>query len=555
MAIDLDKAHIAPLTSQGLQIPTGTLGSVFTFPPKDRTIPIKPDYSLPDFLEHDIFIIDLQNPRRSTNTPTGRTAALDSSGCWANLNTGRVDTRSIALLAYQSDLNRLLSLGAIFIIFSVGEPLNKIIYGDLDEINHAQGAEFDWCFHSALKSLDFHPSEGITISHGSDPIGAYLDGRYRAVIHGTIPDFCDILAVNRFSEPVSLKWQSPAHGGAIYFLPEVSDKAALLTFLIKEYLPERHPLLFPEYEGRNWLSRPEYEPPQITELQLQIQGISTKAAVDISRIQLSIESLRDEHRHLGDLLTQSGDALVEAVLKTLLALGFPRIVKPDDEIDGTQQDRREDLRFEHNDMITLVEIKGIGGTPKEAASLQVFKYIAPRMKQLKKLNVRGLAIINHQRQVPALERVTDPFQADVLTNAETHDIGLLTTWDLFRLARTAETYGWTFQTIAPIFGAQGRISPIPPCFLRVGQITEIWPKVGALGIHLEAEIHKNSDLLFDCKEAIFQADIMSLEVNKTPRDAAFIGELAGIKLSASKHSPQISQLPKGTTVYCRRRST
>lgn len=60
----------------------------------------------------------------------------------------------------------------------------------------------------------------------------------------------------------------------------------------------------------------------------------------------------------------------------------------------------------------LVEIKGIRGKPKEANSLQVTKYLAPRMREWGRTDLHGLTIINHQRNLPGLEREHDHvFQA------------------------------------------------------------------------------------------------------------------------------------------------
>lgn len=50
----------------------------------------------------------------------------------------------------------------------------------------------------------------------------------------------------------------------------------------------------------------------------------------------------------------------------------------------------------------LVEVKGINGMPKEADSLQVAKYLTPRMREWGRTDIRGLAIVNHQRHLPAL---------------------------------------------------------------------------------------------------------------------------------------------------------
>lgn len=50
------------------------------------------------------------------------------------------------------------------------------------------------------------------------------------------------------------------------------------------------------------------------------------------------------------------------------------------------------------------------------------------MREWNRTNIHGLTIINHQRNLPALDREhTRIFQNDVLTNADEQDFTLLTT--------------------------------------------------------------------------------------------------------------------------------
>jgi hypothetical protein len=59
------------------------------------------------------------------------------------------------------------------------------------------------------------------------------------------------------------------------------------------------------------------------------------------------------------------------------------------------------------------------------------------MREWKRTDIRGLAIRNHQRNLPALERENRyTFSGDVIANAEEQDFGLLIAWDLFRLLRS-----------------------------------------------------------------------------------------------------------------------
>lgn len=71
---------------------------------------------------------------------------------------------------------------------------------------------------------------------------------------------------------------------------------------------------------------------------------------------------------------------------------------------GDTSPKREDLRIYDDSPILLVEIKGISGFPRDAAALQVAKYLAPRMREWQRTDIQGLSIINHQRNLPGLDR-------------------------------------------------------------------------------------------------------------------------------------------------------
>ena len=84
------------------------------------------------------------------------------------------------------------------------------------------------------------------------------------------------------------------------------------------------------------------------------------------------------------------------------------------------------------------------------------------MKEWHRTDVQGLAVINHQRNLRPLDREHKaPFREDVLTNAQEQGFGLLTTWDLFRLARSYLKLGWKHEHIQALFYQNGRIEPSP----------------------------------------------------------------------------------------------
>jgi hypothetical protein len=133
------------------------------------------------------------------------------------------------------------------------------------------------------------------------------------------------------------------------------------------------------------------------------------------------------------------------------------------------------------------------------------------MKEWKRTDVKGLSIINHQRHVPALERQF-PFRADLITNAEEHEFGLLTTWDLFRLVRGYLENNWKPEQVKPLFYKNGHIEPIPTHYELLGVIEHFWPnskavmeqvgtgELAGIETHLTADQAKEGTRVFRVRE-------------------------------------------------------
>jgi hypothetical protein len=238
------------------------------------------------------------------------------------------------------------------------------------------------------------------------------------------------------------------------------------------------------------VTRPEYELPEVVGLKSKIDEIRRQSREEVVRLEGEIESERASPGYLHDLLTKSGDDLVAAVTTGLTTLGFQDVQDVDTDADReSSTPLREDLQIHDRSPLLLVEVKGIGGLPAESDALQVAKYVAPRMKELGRFDIQGLFIVNHQRHLPALDRQnTAPSQEDVLTNAQQQSLGLLTTWDLFRLIRNAIRHSWTSDVLVPILYRTGRIDPVPEHFRFAGRVVAVWPKADALGVLLETDL-------------------------------------------------------------------
>jgi len=158
------------------------------------------------------------------------------------------------------------------------------------------------------------------------------------------------------------------------------------------------------------------------------------------------------------------------------------------------------------------------------------------MREWKHTDIQGLAIINHQRNLPALDRDNNlPFRKDILTNAEEHQFGLITTWDLYRLIRSYIKLGWKHEHIKSLFYQVGRISPVPNHYEYIGTIEHFWPKASVVGVNIEEhELSIGDTIAFEFPIEFEEQKIRSLQVDKATVEKSNVGDLAGIQTHLTK---------------------
>jgi hypothetical protein len=196
-------------------------------------------------------------------------------------------------------------------------------------------------------------------------------------------------------------------------------------------------------------------------------------------------------------------------------------------------------------MPILVETKGITGLPSEEDALQISKYLRPRMIEWDRTDIHGLSVINHQRNLPGLDREhARVFQPDVLTNAEEQDFTLVTTWDLYRLVRGIITHHWVRSNVEELFLTKGRMSPVPTHYTPIGTIAHVWKEASAVGVELTGGMPRIGDrIAYELSVDFAEEDVTSLEIDNSSVEKAPVGAPTGIKTNLT------SQLRKGTKIY------
>ena len=348
------------------------------------------------------------------------------------------------------------------------------------------------------------------------------------------------LVVNKYKQAVAMVLSpSSDRKGWVIVLPRMRDRADLSLFLLDDVFPNLSPSLFPSLANASWLTSPPYEDPDVLRMREEIQIVERDARQKQEAIEAGIAKQREHRGFLHTLLTGTGNELVVAVHRTLELLGFSRVVDVDAASDA---DLREDLQVEGLAGLLLIEVKGVNGTGSDDDALAVLKYVAPRMRELKRTDVHALTILNHQRAQPALERMPNPFRDVVVQTAQQNHCGLMTTWTLFRLARNFERLGWQHGHVAPLFTTEGVISPIPAHYRPIGKVEMRWRN--ALGVRLIERLERGERIATESGIDFFEQSADSLQLEGEPVEGGAVGELVGV---ATKWTPKMCS--DGATIF------
>lgn len=462
-----------------------------------------------------------------------------------------VDPRPIAMFLHRYGFDRIIARGGVIVCFA--NSRNVTILFDQYRRRSTNAVKYEsWGFSKLLSSelLVVEQASG----HDMDlyekvlkkPLGRLLQSHLRGASflcsfapQKRTPEKINFepLIKNKFGRPVGaiLTPTNSPKAGLILILPQLSDKATFLTHLLTDILPDFVPSLFPELVSGRWLTDPDYEIPQVLKLRNNIENIRQVAQGEIDQIEARINVERETWGYLHDLLNGTGDCLVDAVEKTFNLLGFERTTNVDNEIEAGRENirKREDLRIEKDGRPELVvEVRGISNLPSDEDCFGAEKHLLPRARERSDVEVKGLTIINHERNLPPLDRQNDKvFREEVITNTTERNIGLLTTWNLYRLARSYLKYGWKHEQIEHLFYHSGPIIPVPNHYSELGTIGRIFDRESGtiMGIEVQSdEITEGDIIAVELQNEFEEQTVISLEIRGESVPKAMAGDQVGV---------------------------
>lgn len=450
--LDLTKDCIDYLKSLELNVYEGTLGSVFNINwgrQNYGTKPVLTDIDIPDNLhEYHVFIHDMENLKvREYKSFEHYVGHIESDSkrhleCRYPVNT--IDLRPFGT---QRLLKRFQNIA--------GEKRIEIIF-----VGHENCVEY---YSNVVDGTDprdigeYSNIEGWNFAHGQEKCGnrvvlednlvskKLFEGRKNQV------NYCRVFSLptemdgdKRVTDQHFLSILSNESGECIsyiYFysedyikiaLPQVEDKAGLLKVLFENFIFKFFSDYFPDIEARNWIHDDAYMLPNERDIQQRIDNKRKEYEEKIRQLESEADGIREGNSSLKQLLTESGSVLVTAVKAFLEWLGYENVIDKDETLEESDL-KEEDLCFEYEGNHIFMEVKGINGTSTDAECSQIDKIVGRRMRELKSTDVRGIYVVNHQRNVEPLKRQMPPFNDTQIKDAIDQSRTLVYTTQLFAL--------------------------------------------------------------------------------------------------------------------------
>lgn len=224
-----------------------------------------------------------------------------------------------------------------------------------------------------------------------------------------------------------------------FVLPQIENKVVLLERLFTNCLYRNFSELFPLQTKNTWLTKKEYELPEIVQLCEEKEEARQIYENTIEQKDKSIAEIRKKYNFLYAMLTETGDSLVNNVKQYLEWLGFDNVQSMDEEV-KEGEDFQEDLQIHlANNELLIIEVKGLYGTSKDNECSQISKIELRRIHERKYSNVHSLYIVNNERGKETLKRQMPPFTETQIKDAEFAHRAMAYTYQLFNLYFEIET--------------------------------------------------------------------------------------------------------------------
>lgn len=539
LVLDLEDEASEQLLDAGWNVTRGTFGRPYKVGKSSGFSPVIVKFLAPNYTEQEIVIVDLATGEPADGPEGDKHVPKEELDWWAKCDSGIIDPRPRSMLFLQKFFNRTLENGGVFVLFADDKARQELTFARDGYRGLYDNRDLEADLYSFIKDLD---NLNVVSDHGTEMFPAHEDPVLGALVAEHIKDarfFCVlqprwnwakntfVLAKNKFDAAVGVAHYHQ-NGAAVIVLPQIARKSEFILRLVQECLPAIAPHLFPHIQKGLWTHRAEYELPRVMQLKAEQVAAEQRARAEVAELEKKLQAERTANGWLHDLITGTDTELVEAVRKALGVLGFSKVVDVDEERDKEGKSRREDLQIQDQSPTLIVDVKGVGGFPSDDEALQAEKHAAIRMRELKRTDIVGLSIVNHQRHLPPLDREnTLPFRQELIDAALERTLGLMTAWDLYRIVRNFKKLGWRSEDVKPVFYQTGRIEAVPQHYEFLGKIAKAWTdKFGVIIEQGELQLGDRVGVEFSIE--FEEVAVESIQVKDQKVEKAKLGDPEGI---------------------------
>lgn len=528
-------------------VQSGTLGGVIEVDRTERWFQLGLNGQLPSSTgDADLVIVDLMpRPGSSPSTPP---RGID--GWWMQGSSGMIDHRLVA--AQASGIRDVVSSGGLLVIFTDAPIGGDRTFARHDEYNGFQRISTNYPLrdvHQLADGLDqlwLLQRSGDIVRPTSDcdrELEALLSSFHFTASIATGSQAFIPLATSKHEDVVAGLVRPDGHRrGWTLLLPQTNSKPAVLDYILNHLAPSLIPSVFGIDSAAMWLSEAPYELTQVVQLEKEIADIRESAEREMKLKQAEIAKLREEHAYLRVLLTGTGECLEVAAKMCFEELGF-QVIRVDEHQSASEL-KAEDLRIEEPGFVMLIEVKGVGGVPKESDLLQVTKHLASTMHRVGHANVFGLTLSNHERGRPPLERTAKPFQSRVIPKAEKDRTTLMSSWDMFLLLQNAKEFNWPKEAIRSALMTFGQFRMLPGHYRELGDVKVVFKERKVIGLQTRLGVERGDRIAVVNQGRALEIIVESIQLNDVNVLHAPPGSKAGLLVGNA-----ISQFHPGTTVY------
>lgn len=307
-----------------------------------------------------------------------------------------------------------------------------------------------------------------------------------------------------------------------FIFPDINRKGEFTARFLTEVAPQMLPELFSHDPKFDWLNKEDYWLPKHQSFVEQKQSENERHKRELEKIEEAILKNAEEYHFLHELISETDEKLVDAVIKLLNWLGFENVMKFDEAKDDGPFE--EDIQIQVDDKLLVIEVKGIGGTSKDSECSQISKIRLRRMKERKTTEVYGLYIVNHERYKPPLQRTNPPFNAFQIQDATYDERGLLSTWELYKVYYDIENGIFTKSEVREMLFKYGLIN-FRSSLELIGKVDKIYQNGSIGSIDLNGTPIVVGDILYSEKNGRLKTHkVLSLQQNKIPINEAVEGK-------------------------------